>query len=148
MADIATIWTTAGGDWLVQPPSLAADDGLATAVVLSLFTDRLANADDDLPGPTSGRRGWWGDTYAEQQGDLIGSRLWLLARSKQLPAVLLLAEQYAKEALQWLLEDGVASAVDVTAEVVRPEVLGLQVAITRPARPVARYRFETFWKGA
>ena len=81
-------------------------------------------------------------------GDLIGSRLWLLARSKQLPQVLRAAELYASEALQWLVDDGVASAVDVQAEVVRDGLLGLQVSITRSAAPVQRYRFEAFWKGA
>lgn len=148
MSDIATIWQGFGGDWLVAGPSLQADDGLRTAVVLSLFTDRLAGADDALPDANAGRRGWWGDAYAAVPGDLIGSRLWLLARSKQLPQVLRAAELYASEALQWLVDDGVASAVDVQAEVVRDGLLGLQVSITRSAAPVQRYRFEAFWKGA
>lgn len=145
MSDVRTVWRDLGGDWLVQGPSLAEDDGLETAVVISLFTDRLAA---DAPADAGSRRGWWGDAYGEVDGDLIGSRLWLLAREKQLPQVLARAELYAREALQWLVDDGVASSVDVRAELVRSGVLGLAVTITRSAQPIVRYRFESFWKGA
>lgn len=148
MADIATVWLTDRADWQVAGPSLLADDGLQTAVLISLFTDRLAELDDALPEGAAGRRGWWGDAYAATAGDRIGSRLWLLARSKQLPQVLRQAEGYASQALQWLVDDGVASAVDVSAERVRDGVLGLLVTVTRNAAPVQRFRFEAFWKGA
>lgn len=147
MSDIRTLWRDLGGEWSITGPSLANDDGLETAVVLSLFTDRLAEEGDTSVEPT-GRRGWWGDAYPEVEGDLIGSRLWLLAREKQLPAVLARAELYAREALQWLVDDGVASAVAVLAEVSKPGVLGLAIDITRSGQPVLRYRFESFWKGA
>lgn len=145
MSDVRTVWRDLGGDWLVQGPSLAEDDGLETAVVISLFTDRLAA---DAPADAGGRRGWWGDAYAEVDGDLIGSRLWQLAREKQLPGVLARAELYAREALQWLVDDGVASSVAVQAERVRDGVLGLAITITRSAQPIVRFRFESFWKGA
>lgn len=145
MSDIRTVWRDLGGEWLVAGPALAADDGLETAVVLSLFTDRLAAEGEVEP---TFRRGWWGDAYAEVDGDRIGSRLWLLAREKQLPQVLARAELYAREALQWLVDDGVASAVAVSAQAVRPGVLGLAVTIQRSAQPVAQFRFESFWKGA
>lgn len=148
MADISTVWRDFGGDWVVQRPSLLADDGLKTAIVLSLFTDRLAEASDALPAPTSTRRGWWGDAYADVPGDLVGSRLWLLFRSKQLQSVLRQAEEYAAEALQWLVDDGVASSVTVAAEVPAPGVLGLLVTVVRSGQAQQQYRFEAFWKGA
>lgn len=147
MSDVRTQWVDGAGQWLVAGPSLAEDDGLQTAVLLSLFLDRLADAGDAALEPTA-RRGWWGDAYPEVEGDHIGSRLWLLAREKQLPQVQARAELYAREALQWLIDDGVASAVDVAAEVPTAGVLGLAVTITRSAQPVLRYRFESFWKGA
>lgn len=155
MNDIATVWRGMHGTWQVAGPALLADDGLYTAVVLSLFTDGLADEADEVPGrerAPGGRRGWWGDAFADVPGDRIGSRLWLLARQKMTPQVLRLAEQYAREALQWLLDDGIARAVDVQAEVVGgsnvPGIVGLQVTVVRSAEPVARYRFEAFWKGA
>lgn len=146
MSDIRTIWRDLGGEWTVSGPSLAGDDGLETAVVLSLFTDRQADAGDTSVQPTA-RRGWWGDAYPDVQGDRIGSRLWQLAREKQTPAVLARAELYATEALQWLVDDGVASGVAVVGEWVRTGVLGLAITITRSAAPVVSLRFDTFWKG-
>ncbi len=152
MADIATVWRDWGGAWQVQGPALLADDGLATSIVLSLFTDRVAEPGDMLPGGPTGRRGWWGDAYADVPGDRIGSRLWLLVREKVQPAVLRRAELYAKEALQWLVDDGVASRVDVLAELApgapHQGLMALTVTVTRSAEPVAQYRFEAFWKGA
>ena len=148
MSDIATAFVDFAGEWIVSGAALADDEGLETAIVLSLFTDRRANADDELPGALNQRRGWWGDSFADVPGDRIGSRLWLLAREKQVPVVLQRAKEYAQEALQWLIEDGIARQVTVQAEVVRTGVLGLAIEIVRPRVPVARFRFEAFWKGA
>lgn len=151
MADIRTSFTDFAADWAVDGASLAQDDGLETAIVISLFTDRRANDDDVLPSGGDDRRGWWGDTFAEVDGDRIGSRLWLLAREKQLPEVLVRAKQYAEEALQWLIDDGIARAVYVTAEAVTTNApagtLGLLIEVVRSARPVAQFRFDLFWKG-
>ena len=121
---------------------------METAVVISLFTDRRAKAGDPIPDGVLNRRGWWGDSFPDVAGDQIGSRLWMLAREKQLPSVLARAREYALEALQWLIDDGIARAVNVTAEVVRSGVLGLSIEIVRSDKPVAQYRFDSFWKGA
>ncbi len=147
MSDIRTAFTDFTGDWLLAGPSLAQDDGLETAVIISLFSDRRAKPSDKLPGAPDDRRGWWGDSFPAVRGDRIGSRLWLLHRSKQLPEVVALARDYARESLRWLVDDGVARRVNVTAEVVRNGVLGLGIEIVRASKPVAQYRFETFWKG-
>lgn len=147
--DVRTAWLgfEQGADYAVGALGLAEDAGLETAVVLSLFTDRRAEADDELPFGESDRRGWWGDAWPGTAGDRIGSRLWLLHREKQTAAVVERAREYAEEALAWLVDDGVASAVEVQASVIRRGVLGLAIAVHRPAEPVARYRFETFWRG-
>lgn len=150
MSDIRTIYepTTMSFDWAVAGAGLEEDAGLETAVIISLFTDRRAEDDDALPGAKDDRRGWWADAFHDVAGDKIGSRLWLLARAKQMPSVLVRAQEYAQEALAWLIEDGIARAVNVTAEVVRSGVLGLTVEIVRSAAPPAKFRFETFWSAA
>lgn len=146
MSDIRTIFASFehGADWLLQAPGLEADDGLDTAVIQSLFTDARAREGDALPSGAD-PRGWWGDAYAADQGDRFGSRLWLLARRKQLPAALAEAKGYAEEALAWMVADGAASRVEVEAFIPRAEVLGLAVAITRPNGNTVRYRFEAMW---
>jgi len=146
MADIRTSWADQVGTWLVDRADLASDDGLETAVTISLMTDGLAGVDEVAAAGVSDRRGWWGDAYADVAGDLIGSRLWLIAREKRLPAVLEKAQRYARDALQWMLDDGVAQAVAVSAEA-QGDVLALGIEIQRRGKPVARYRFEAFWRG-
>jgi phage gp46-like protein len=125
---------TAAGD-------LQTGQQLHTAVAISLFTDRLAAADDPLPDGTD-RRGWWADAW---EPDLIGSRLWLLSREKQLNEVVLRAQQYAEEALNWLIEDGIASRIQVQAWIVRFGMLGLQVDIVRPHLHSETFRFNYVW---
>jgi phage gp46-like protein len=160
MPDLRTAYDAASRrmDYAIAAPGLAEDDGLETAVLLSLFTDRRAEPDEAPPDGSDDRRGWWADAYASTGGDAgatdrVGSRLWLLARSKGTAHVLALARSYAEEALAWLVRDGVAWRVEVSAEHMRPadpaqaHALALLVAIHRPARPPARYRFEHVWEG-
>ena len=52
---------------------------------------------------------WWADPS-------LGSRLHELAREKDVPRISLLAQQYAEQALQPLLDDGRARAIEVSAE--------------------------------
>ncbi|MGE0487322.1 MAG: phage GP46 family protein [Gammaproteobacteria bacterium] len=147
-------------DWSEALPSLADDDGLETAVILSLFTDRRAADDDALPDGTDDRRGWWGDAYPDLPGDRVGSRLWLLFREKDMQAVVNRAREYVEEALAWLVEDGIARRVvvqtgwvdrtsgalsDIRTINSRPGVLGIGITIYRPDTPPDRFKFETFW---
>ena len=85
-------------------------------MLISLFTDRLAAADDVIPDNTNDRRGWWGDLGEDF---LIGSRLWLLARAKLTSDVPLKCKDYITEALAWMLAEPpvrpVADAVTVMA---------------------------------
>ena len=167
MTDIRTIMTPSHDpadpprfDWAIQRGDLAPDDGLETAVILSLFTDRRARPDDPLPDG-SDRRGWWADAYprasARAGQDPIGSRLWLLEREKDTREVVNRARDYAEEALQWLVDDGIAERIEVMAgwveqsgeltelktATVIPGVLGIGAVIYRPLDPPAKYRFQT-----
>lgn len=116
---------------------LQGDDGLLTAVIVSLFTDRRANDDDPLPDERIGAlpdlRGWWGDYILEEDSlDLMGSRLWLLAREKDMDVVVARAQQYAEEAVQWLIRDGHVQQLRVTASRVAKGYLGISVAALEP----------------
>lgn len=146
MSDIRLTWNVFAADFTIVANDLEADDGLETAVLVSLFTDRRAVNDDLIPDGTDDQRGWWGDSFAAQANDLIGSRLWLLSREKQQQSVLVRAQEYAREALQWLLDDRVSDRIDVTAEIVRTGVLGLLVVIHRPQRAPAEFRYDFNWQ--
>ena len=152
MTDIALIWNgdAWGGDIAVAGGDLVADDGMHTAILLSLFLNAPARADDVLP-PGVDRQGWWGDALAEVPGDVTGSRLWLLNREKQLSSVLDKAQSYAAEALQWLIDGQIAASVTVTATNPAPMpgsgggVLALSVTITRPAAS-GRQTYDFIWE--
>src|SRR6201991_1877191 len=115
MSDITTIWNVARGqgDWILSGPSLASGNDLATAALISLFTDRTAEDSDRLPDATTGRRGWWGDV---DQDIPIGPRLWLLERSKLTSVIAAAAKGYATEALAWMISDGIAVDVQVSTK--------------------------------
>ena len=167
MPDIQTIMTPSHDpadpprfDWAIKDQDLAGDDGLETAIILSLFTDRRALEDDPLPDGSDDRRGWWADAYVGQ--DHIGSRLWLLEREKDTREVVNRARDYAEEALQWLVEDGIALGIEVMAgwvessgalteqktATVIPGVLGLGLVIYRSGKTPDKYRFQTQFMAA
>lgn len=121
-------------------------DELGTALLISIFTDRRANPDDRLPVEGESRRGFWGDDFADVQGDLIGSRLWLLSREKQTDQTLARAKEYVDEAVDWLIEDGVANKVDTQVEWVRSGVLGIQIDVFRPSGENYNFRYDYAWQ--
>lgn len=120
-------------------------DELAAAVLISLFSWRKSNPDDGVRAPN--RQGWWGDTFAHTAGDRIGSRLWLLQRQKILSTTLRRAEAYAKESLQWLIDDAVVARIEVSAERSGTDQIALRVTCYRPDDTQAlQARFQNVWE--
>lgn len=144
---IALRWDTDTGsaDLSIEGNDLATDAGLEAAIMLSLYTDRRAEDGDTLPDADTNRRGWWGDAVPTVDGDRHGSRLWLLQREKMSESTRARAEEYAREALQWLVDDLVADRVDVAAVILSDSMLGIGVTIRRPAQ-AADSRFDYTWQ--
>lgn len=145
LGDYEIVYADGEIDMAVIDDDVSADQGLRTALILSLFTDRRAEDDDVLPGGDD-RRGWWADEFLEHLGDRHGSRLWLLDRSKSTEDVIPRAEDYAREALAWLLEDRVAERVDVACEI-SGETRTLVITVYRPGLDPTTYRFAHVWDG-
>lgn len=95
--------------------ALGLEPTLQTAIILSLFTDRRADADDVLPRGAADRRGWVGEAFVGD-GKPWGSHLWLLTRGKADEDKPARARFACQEALAWMLEAGVASRIEVDAE--------------------------------
>ncbi len=155
MSDIKLAWNNnamqAVATFDKNAGDMVLDLGLATSVYISLFTDARAKDDDELPDIVQNetwpdRRGWWADETSERENDSIGSRLWLLLRSKATQENVQRAKTYAKEALQWMLDEGVAKEVAVEAER-QNEWLCIKVSITRLTGTVESCRFDILWKG-
>ncbi|MDU1063265.1 MAG: phage GP46 family protein [Leclercia adecarboxylata] len=114
---------------------------LPRAVIISLFSWRRANADDNADQTM----GWWGDTFPTVTGDRIGSRLWLLGREKITNNTLNRARDYATEALQWMVDDGVAARFDVTSERLGIEAARLNITIYQRDGTRWDLRFDDYW---
>jgi len=145
MSDTSIVWDVASGqgDWVLVGAQLQTGDDLVTAILISLFTDRGAATDDVIPDSTADPRGWWADDTAHP----IGSRLWLLARSKQTTATLSLALKYVSEALQWLIDDSVVARFDITVEWTRASLLGCQIVAHKNDGSTISTGFQSVWKG-
>lgn len=133
-------------NFLTNVQDLETSTGLQTSVIISLFTDRRAKDDDVLPDSgNTDRRGWWGDLTSEFEDDQIGSRLWLLERSKTTEDIPIRAKKYAEEALQWLIDDKIAVKVEAEAERQGSpgnDILALKVAIYKPDGGIETYSFQ------
>jgi phage gp46-like protein len=101
---------------------------LTRAVIISLYTWRRAGPDD--PVDDEELFGWWGDSFPAIADDRIGSRLWLLRRVKLTAQTRRDAEFYAREALQWLLDDGHVIDLEVSSEQVDINRLNLLITLT------------------
>jgi phage gp46-like protein len=143
MSDISTVWNGTQGDWQLSGKSLASGRDLITAITISLFTDRQAEPDDAVTDGTDDLRGWWGDSGA----DRIGSRLWLLERSKRTQATLQLAQTYIAEALQWLIDDGVVAGFEIRVEWDKANQLSAQVVALRIDGTTQAMNFAWAWNG-
>lgn len=159
--DSATIDGAIVADWAVADGDLERDAGLETAVLISLFTDARARAEDYQPDangfayirPGEDPRGWWGESFWPGSngsgGRQIGCRWWLRRRMKVTDETAQIHREDAEEALAWLLEDGVAAAVNVTAEWLEPRhrgVLIVTVRIVRPDGARQAFRFDSHWE--
>lgn len=115
------------------------NDGLSRAVVISLFTWRRADTGDVYDG--SNQYGWWGDTYPVEQGDKIGSKLWQLLRRKLTDDVIAEVEEVSRDSLQWMIDDGICSNVDVSVERSEINRVNISVVLTVDGKQT-RYKFK------
>ena len=146
--DVLVQWdnTNTLGDWTLAIGDVQTGQDLETACLTSLFTDRLATPDFTPTDGTTDRRGWWADPYNDQP---LGSNLWQLDRAKKTRDTLGLARRYAQDALQWLIDDGVAASVIVDTRWLGPPVgstmLGIAIAITKPDGSMTRFVYGWAW---
>lgn len=141
-------WGLAGPNAQGNAFGLAADHALNTAIMISLFTWRRAEPSDVLPAGTD-PKGWWGDGVdIEEFETKIGSRLWLLLRAPLSRATEQLAENYAYEALQPLIDQGAVAKFVCTALAQPVEgFLTLTVnAYSQAGQLIYSQKFEDIWR--
>lgn len=123
---------------------LVTGNELSSQIMTSLFTDRRANDDDEIPDGTTDPRGWWADAI---DGVKIGSRLWLLERARAIPETFRLAKEYIQEALQWLIDDGVADKIDVEIGTVSGgcNIMTFLVSVKKPDGKQLKWKYRYAW---
>lgn len=103
------------GDVVYQNGSLlASGKDLETAILMSLFCDAPAQ-DGDVLAAGSAKRGYWADVY-DEEGNVLGSRLWLLESEPLTQGTAQRAEVYSKEALNWLVAGRFVRAISTSTE--------------------------------
>jgi phage gp46-like protein len=143
------IWNGLFGDLAIAPAGgLRSEQQLATAVLICLMTDRRVDPSELRDGDTN--KGWPGDpAFIRDTGVPIGSRLWLLRRRSvseiETPR---LAEDYAREALQTLIDQEACVRVDATATAVPARNrLDLDIALYgRDGGAVYQQKFGVLWE--
>ncbi|GBR06435.1 phage GP46 family protein [Asaia siamensis] len=163
--DIGINWDVraACGEWSIASGDLALDNPLHSAIIISLFTDRVLPKQPDSLDAAIGivamkgaagsveadLGGWWGDALEEEP---IGSRLRQLRHAIKVGDTAIPAEAQAmcREALQWLIADGIAENVAVSARwsAVNASALEFEVTVRRPSISSSEtFLFSWAWKG-
>lgn len=157
-----SVWDADRGfaDWAIavdEPQNiggLQARAAIATAVTLSLFTDKRIDPTHPLYFLADGDpRGYWGDGVSAGDAfeDALGSHLWLLERAplliKGVPAATW-AKQFATEALAPLISQGAAVRVEIetSQNELRSRLEMIVRLYGRDGETVFDRKFELLWK--
>ena len=131
MLDAALFQTQNGYDFNIVNGDIEALDSFKTAIEVSLFSD--ARADNTQVVLPQYRKGWIGDLTSPIEGQNYGSLLWLVQQERLTQSTLNKCVSFARNALQWLVDQGQASAVDVSGTIVPTEGIALSIVITTVA---------------
>lgn len=140
MSDAALNWYDFGADISIENGDLAADEGLATGVLISLFTDARAPSESLLPPGEKSLRGWWGDL---DETEKTGSLLWLINREKTISEVATRAREYCEDCLSWIVEEQIAEKVIIETLIIKPQSLQIKILIERGAAK----KYSYLWDG-
>lgn len=92
---------------------LEKDDGFGTTIALSFIGRRRATAGEVIVPER--RSGWIGNVLSDTPGFEMGSKSWLRNQSRMLPNSPAQIKNDYQSALQWMLDDGLAKSIIITA---------------------------------
>ena len=100
-------------------------DSFDTSITVALFADERADA-SEVPAAEL-RRGWWGNQFGDDPLFQLGSKIWLIEQARSNQDTLNSAIDFAKNSLQWLIDDDHAENIEVTGE---QTPTGITLAVT------------------
>lgn len=128
-------------DLVIENGDFKTTEGLETALLTSLFSDRRAYA-DEVNDPLK-RRGWIGDLVSQIPGDKFGSGIWFYEQSRLTQTVENGVRSEADLALQWLLSEQLATFVNAETDIERAtRTLKINITITSLNGGVSSRAFE------
>ena len=148
MTDIYLNWNSESftADMSMQLGDIVTGREIETAVIMSIFTWRRANADDELPEGEISRQGWWADTYANVPNDKIGSRIWLARRRKMTQSTETFIYDCIDECLKWMIEDQIAVKIEIETERQGLSTLALKIIIHESSGAVTALQYSLIWE--
>lgn len=128
-------------DLVFEDGDCVTTDGLETAVVCSVLSDRRAYA-DEVPDPMK-RRGWIGDLVSSVPGDRHGSGLWLYEQTRGTADKVLGVRIEGEQCLMWMVQEGLFTNVSAQA-VFTPAArrIALEITTESPAGGTSVWAFD------
>ncbi|MDR2734310.1 MAG: phage GP46 family protein [Spirochaetota bacterium] len=141
--DILLVDTPDGGDIRIENGTFARDRACSTAIYLSLFG---GNKDDS--GKVKNKNTWWGNTLGgvSENEKLVSRFQAVIFGTPMTTKTILEAEDAARLDLQWIIEEGIADAIEVSGEARGRNQFLLYVHILANGASVAKERFIAFWE--
>lgn len=115
-------------DIVIENGDFKNEPGFDTAVCVSLFSD--ARADVSQVVKQENRRGWMGNLVSEAPERQFGSFLWLTEQRRLNQDTLNETLDYIRKSLNWIIEDGIATKIDVYGEIIPRLGIEAQIKIT------------------
>lgn len=121
MEDIALNNDSGFYDISITDGDFTASDGLDTAIIVSLVTDKRA-AQSEIQQPEL-RRGWIGNEQNDDPDFQLGSKLWLLDQSRSNQDTLNRANDFIRDCFSWMFDDSLIKDLIVTGTLVSTNII-------------------------
>ena len=113
-----------GFDLVIGEQDFKTVDGMETTVAVLLFTDARA-APEEVPDPEK-RRGWVGNILRSTE---LGGMMWLMTQTRNTQEVRTRIVKWVKSSLQPLLDDSIATEIQVNVNKVSSRGINLSINI-------------------
>lgn len=117
-------------DVSIENGDLAGVDGFDSAIWVSLFTD--ARAPESIVRKPEDRRGWIGNLASPVENRDLGGLLWLTDQRRLNQDTLNEVVDYARQSLNWFVEDSIAKSITVSGEIIPLQGIRLAIIIKTP----------------
>jgi phage gp46-like protein len=118
-----------GGQIDIQNGQTCMDAGLESAMYESLFTGE-----------------WWGNEIAASESEKHIVSLEELFNRTLTNDLRLEFEERARQSTQWFIDDGISKQNNITASIIRSDVLLLEIELIKPDATKVPFKYEINWE--